>query len=563
MEELKLSEISYDPSWGVRPTPEPRPMTTYEMFYENVRRHPSKPALIFLDNKISYRKLNEMVEAFAAALLKLGVKKGDRVGAVLPNCPQHVIAFLSANRIGAVHVPANVMYEGEELRHVFVDSGVKIVITLDLFLENVLAVKENTAIERVIVSGIDDFLAFPKAQLYRLKTRLDGSRVKVNPDASTLIFTDLLKTEARLPSKLPDADFDDTMLILYTAGTTGKSKGVMLTHRNFVYNAGNQAENFNMEETDVNLVLFPMFHISGYLLATICMFYGGGTTILEPRFDAARYIKILDKYKVSVFFAPPTVYIAFFNLPDFDRYDLSNLKICGASGAPVPQAIQAKWQKKTGLDLLNGYGLTETTAGAIVSLPNKFNHDAIGVPMGGEVKIVDDQGETVPIGERGEILFKGPQVAKGYWNLPEKTAKTFVDGWLRTGDIGTMDEQGFVFFLDREKDLIIASAYNIAPAEVEAVLMKHEAIQEVAVIGVPDEYRGETVKAFVVLEDDHISKVTEQEIIEYGRANMAAYKYPRIVEFIDALPKSPIQKVLRKELRDMEARRSEARGAVN
>ena len=298
-----------------------------------------------------------------------------------------------------------------------------------------------------------------------------------------------------------------------------------------------------------------MFHISGYLLATICMFYGGGTTILEPRFDAARYIKILHKYKVSVFFAPPTVYVAFFNLPDFDKYNLTNLKIGGASGAPVPPAIQAKWQKKTGLELLNGYGLTETTAGAIVSLPNKFNHDAIGVPMGGAVKIVDDQGVTLPLGERGEILFKGPQVAKGYWNQPEKTAKTFADGWLRTGDIGTMDAEGFIFFVDRQKDLIIASAYNIAPAEVEAILMKHESIQEVAVIGVPDEYRGENVKAFVVLEKTARGKITEQEIIEYGKANMAAYKYPRLVEFIDILPKSPIQKVLRKELRDMEAQR--------
>ena len=262
---------------------------------------------------------------------------------------------------------------------------------------------------------------------------------------------------------------------------------------------------------------------------------------------------------MSVFFAPPTVYVAFFSLPDFENYDLSSLRVGGASGAPVPPAIQEKWNKITGLPLLNGYGLTETTAGAIVSLPNKVNHDAIGVPIGGEVKIVDDQGNIVPLGEKGEILFKGPQVAKGYWNLPEKTAETFEDGWLHTGDIGTMDDKGFVFFVDREKDLIIASAYNIAPAEVEAVLMKHESIQEVAVIGVPDEYRGETVKAFVVLEEEAKGKISEDEIIAYGKDNMAAYKYPRKVEFIDALPKSPIQKVLRKELRDLEAQRRKDR----
>jgi long-chain acyl-CoA synthetase len=483
------------------------------------------------------------------------VKPGDRIGVALPNCPQHVIAFLAANRIGAIHVPANVMYGPEELRYIFEDAGVRLVITLDLFHQNVKKASANTAVEKIVVTGIDDFLGFPKNLLYRVKSRLDGSRPRIAFDAGTLRFADLLKTAARAPARHPDVDFDATMMILYTAGTTGKSKGVMLTHRNFVYSAANQAENFAMTAEDVNLVLFPMFHISGYLLATICMFYGGGTTILEPRFDAKRYIRILDKYRVTIFFAPPTVYIAFLALPDLNRYDLSHLRLSGASGAPVPRAIQARWRDRTGLDLLNGYGLTETTAGAIVSLPNKYNLDALGVPLGGDVKIADPQGHPVPIGEHGEIWFQGPQVAKGYWNKPEETARIFVDGWLRTGDIGTMDEEGFLYFVDREKDLIIASAYNIAPADVEAVLLRHPAVQEVAVIGVPDEYRGETVKAFVVLAEAHRGKVTEADIIAFGKANMAAYKYPRQVEFIDQLPKSPIQKVLRKQLRDMEAAR--------
>ncbi|MDX2439196.1 MAG: long-chain fatty acid--CoA ligase [Desulfobacterales bacterium] len=545
-----LSKVQYDPSWGSRPTPKTYPMTTYDMFHKNAVKFPSKPALIFMDHPISYRQLDEMVERFAVALSGLGVKKGDRVGAVLPNCPQHVIAFLATNRLGAIHVPANVMYKGEELSHIFVDSGIKMVITLNLFLDNVRSVIKNTKIKKVIVTGIEDFLSFLKSGNDKSNTNFEATG-----NSETFNFNSLLQAKGSLTDDGSDFDFDDTMMLLYTAGTTGKSKGVMLTHRNFIYNAGNQAENFGMDENDVNLVLFPMFHISGYLLMTICMFYKGATTIMEPQFDAARYIKIMDKYKVSVFFAPPTVYIAFLSLPDFDNYDLSSLRIGGASGAPVPPAIQAKWQEKTGLELLNGYGLTETTAGAIVSLPNKFNHDAIGIPLGGEVKIVDADDKIVPIGERGEILFKGPQVAKGYWNLPEKTAETFVDGWLHTGDIGTMNEDKFIFFVDREKDLIIASAYNIAPAEVEAVLMKHEAILEVAVIGVPDEYRGETVKAFVVLNETAKETITEEQIIEYGKANMAAYKYPRIVEFIDELPKSPIQKVLRKTLRDMEAQR--------
>jgi long-chain acyl-CoA synthetase len=327
----------------------------------------------------------------------------------------------------------------------------------------------------------------------------------------------------------------------------------MLTHHNLVYNAASQSENFGLNDSDVNLVLFPLFHVSGYMLATLCMFYVGGTTILEPRFDAHRYLKNLHKYRVTGFFAPPTVYIAFLNQPDFGRYDLKNLRIAGASGAPVPLAVQAKWKERTGLQVLKGYGLTETTAGAMVSLPNKFNHDAIGVPLGGTVKIVNDDGDPVAIGEQGEILFQGPQVAKGYWNKPEETAATFQEGWLRTGDLATMDQDGFVFFVERKKDLIIASAYKIAPAEVEEVLYRHPDIREAAVIGVPDEYRGETVKAFVVLKDDSKGKITEADIIQYGRENMAAYKYPRLVEFVDELPKSLLGKVLRQKLREMEA----------
>ncbi|MDD2603556.1 MAG: long-chain fatty acid--CoA ligase [Desulfobacteraceae bacterium] len=550
-----LSRVSYDPSWGLRPTPPVDEMTTYAMFARSARHHPQKPALIFLDRSISYRALDDEVGRFAAALANFGIKAGDRVGVVLPNCPQHIIAFLAANRLGAIHVPANVMYGPEELRYIFEDAGIRLVVTLDLFFENVKAAAADTAVERIVVTGIDDFLGFPQNLLYRVKSRLDGSRPKVAFGKNIHRYLDLLNTGGPAPAPTAEVDFDATMMILYTAGTTGKSKGVMLTHRNFVYNAANQAENFAMTPEDINLVLFPLFHISGYLLATICMFYDGGTTILEPRFDARRYVRILDKYRVTIFFAPPTVYIAFLALPDLDRYDLSALRISGASGAPVPQAIQARWRQRTNLDLLNGYGLTETTAGAIVSLPNKYNLDALGVPLGGEVKIADSQGRPVPIGERGEIWFRGPQVAKGYWNKPGETAKTFVDGWLRTGDIGTMDEDGFLYFVDREKDLIIASAYNIAPADVESVLLRHPAIQEVAVIGVPDEYRGETVKAFVVLADAYRGKVTEADIIAYGKANMAAYKYPRQVEFIDQLPKSPIQKVLRKQLRDMEAAR--------
>ena len=549
----KLSYQEYVPAWGVHPTPQVQPISVYEMFRRSALDHPHKPAVIFFDKKITFQELDRLVDRFAAALSRLGVRKGDRIGALLPNCPQHIIAFLAVTRLGAIHVPANVMCRGEELRYILTDSGVRMVITLDLFYKDVMAASERTEVREVIVTGIDDFLPSPMNALYRLKGRFDHTHVPISYGGRVFRFTDLLKETGKVPTASPDFDFDGTTLILYTAGTTGRSKGVMLTHHNLVYNAASQSENFGLNDSDVNLVLFPLFHVSGYMLATLCMFYVGGTTILEPRFDAHRYLKNLHKYRVTGFFAPPTVYIAFLNQPDFGRYDLKNLRIAGASGAPVPLAVQAKWKERTGLQLLNGYGLTETTAGAMVSLPNKFNHDAIGVPLGGTVKIVNDDGDPVAIGEQGEILFQGPQVAKGYWNKPEETAATFQEGWLRTGDLATMDQDGFVFFVERKKDLIIASAYKIAPAEVEEVLYRHPDIREAAVIGVPDEYRGETVKAFVVLKDDSKGKITEADIIQYGRENMAAYKYPRIVEFVDELPKSLLGKVLRQKLREMEA----------
>ena len=552
MVENNKSEIKYDPSWGIRPTPDTvEPMTTYEMFLKSVSMYPDKTALIFMDKKITYRELDSMVRSYAASLKKLGIQKGDRIGALLPNCPQHVIAFLATIQLGAIHVPANVMYTGDEILYIFRDAGVCMVITLDLFYPVLMSIKSSLNIEKVIVSGIDDFLPAPVNFLYRIKSRLDGSHVNVTYDSTTLKLKDLLREKGDIPVPSPGFDFDDTMLILYTAGTTGKSKGVMLTHRNFVYNAANQSENFDVNENEVNLVLFPMFHISGYLLFTICMFYCGGTTILEPRFVPGRYLKIFDKYRVTIFFAPPTVYIAFMNEPGFEKYDLSAFRICGASGAPVPLEVQKKWKGYTGLDLLNGYGLTETTAGAVVSLPNKYNLDAIGVPMGGELRIVDRDGNVVPLGEHGEIWFRGDQNAKGYWKMPEETAKCFENGWLKTGDIAYMDGEGFIYFVDREKDIIIASAYNISPAEVEGILLKHDAVKEAGVIGVPDEYRGETVKAYITLKDEYRGRISEDEIIAWSKENMAAYKYPRLVEFIDELPKSPIQKILRKELRKL------------
>lgn len=316
MAKLLPSVIGYDAAWGIEPTPDVEPMSVYKMFSQTAHQYPDKPALIFIGKKLSFRQLDDAVHRFANGLISLGVRSGDRIASLLPNSPQQVIAFLAANLLGAIYVPVNVMYKEEELSDVLADSGAELLITLDLFLPNFMPVKKDTAIKTILVTTLNDYLPFPINLLYLLKSRFDGSHVSVSYNAHTLRFVSAFKTP------LPDdqrylSDFDDAAMILYTAGTTGKSKGVVLTNRNFVFNAANQSKNFGLNESDVNLVLFPMFHIGGYLLATLCMFYTGGTTLLEPRFNASRYLKLLHKHRVTLFFAPPAGVHRFFESTGF------------------------------------------------------------------------------------------------------------------------------------------------------------------------------------------------------------------------------------------------------
>jgi long-chain acyl-CoA synthetase len=347
----------------------------------------------------------------------------------------------------------------------------------------------------------------------------------------------------------------DIQLILYTAGTTGFPKGVALTHHNFISNLESRACSENFPDGITALTLFPMFHVSGYMLHLLLTIYLGGRTVLAPRFEAGKYLDLLAAYKVNLFVAPPAVFIGMLNHPNFGRRDLSSLFICEAAGAPVPASLQQMWRERSGMDLLTGYGLTETSATATVNLRHRKNLEpgCIGVPLAGELQIVDDNGKVLPRGEVGELLYRGPQVTKGYWKNPVATEEALTEaGWLHTGDMGYVNEHGFVYFVERKKDLIVASGYNISPAEVENLLLHHPSVLESAVIGIPHEYRGETVKAFIVLKEGHKGSVKEEDILSWAKENMAAYKYPRSIEFLDALPKSQAQKVLRRILRDRE-----------
>ena len=355
-------------------------------------------------------------------------------------------------------------------------------------------------------------------------------------------FMDLLNDYLPSPAKVSIDPKEDIALMIYTAGTTGPCKGVMEAHFNMTHANLSHCHSVGIAHNDISLQMLPMFHIGGYYLFLHPSLYKGGTVVVMPMFDPTQYLIMLDKYQVNAILGIPTMFIALLNHPDISKYDLRRLRVCIAAGAIIPAELQKLWMETIGVELTQGWGMTECNAGAIVNISNKKNFLSIGVPTTGEVKIVDPETrEILPIGKTGEILYRSFQVAKGDWNKPAETKESFqTDGCLRTGDAGYIDEDGFIFFVDRIKDLIISSGYNISPFDVESTIMKHPAVMEVSVIGVRDEYRGESVKAYVVLKKKFKEKVKPEDIIELCKKHMATYKNPRIVEFIDILRKNSL-----------------------
>lgn len=554
MDQSNLSYSKFNEDWYAKPIGKIPEVSLGEMLQQSAQKYGDKIAAISLGHKMSYRELDRFSDKFAYFLHSRGVRKGDRVAALLPNINQHLVAFFGIVKLGAISVPCNVMSKGRELGYFLKDSGAKAIVVLDMFyqvLDSVIR-ESGAALETIVVCSLGDFMGPLKRTLGYLTGKLVKYRVP-HESRNVYKFTDTLRHKADLVPVEIDPH-KDPHIILYTAGTTGEPKGVVLTHYNFIYNLINTLSLEEITRDETSLILFPMFHISGYMLFQMSCFYLGGRVILHPRFDAKEYLELFHRYRVTMFAGPPTVYVAFLNHPDFKKYDLGNLKFTYGCGAPVPSPLQKRWHDAVGLHLVNAYGLTETTATATGSISKRKNLEpsCIGVPLGGEIAIMDEAGTILPRGEQGEIVFRGDQVMKEYWCKPEETENVFTeDGWLRTGDAGYMDADGFVFFVDRIKDLIVASGYNIAPAEIEEVILEHPAVKESAVISVPDEYRGETVKAFVVLKEGYTGRVSGEDIIAFCKERMAAYKYPRKVEFIEELPKSPTQKVLRKILREL------------
>ena len=518
-----------------------------------VKNFPDKNALIFIDSKISYRQLNEMANRFANFLLDMGVKPGDKVAMLMPNMPQLVAATYGAWKTGAVVVMNNPLYTDKELEYQFNNSESSILVAIDLICPRMIALQPKTKIKKIVVAHIRDHLKFPKKQLLPFVAK-DKHR-NIAPTANVHEWWDILKKYPATEPNIP-IPFEGLACLQYTGGTTGVSKGVILSHANLSKNVQQIVAwfpGFNQGEI-THLAVLPIFHSFGLTCCMNICIWMGWTDVLIPRPEPQVILEAVDKYKVNFFPAVPTMYIGVLNHPKASQFNLTSIKGCFSGAAPLPVEVIRDFEAKTGSQICEGYGLSETAPVATTNpFGGKTKPGSIGLPMSDtDLKIVDlsDGAKEMPMGEAGEVLIKGPQVMSGYYKMPEETANTLQDGWLYTGDIGKMDEEGYFYIVDRKKDMIIAGGYNIYPREIDEVLFEHPKILEACAVGIPDPYRGETVKAYVVLKPEE--KMTGEEVIKYCSTKLAKYKIPKTVEFLTSLPKSGVGKILRKELRAME-----------
>ncbi|MEJ2733700.1 MAG: long-chain fatty acid--CoA ligase [Anaerolineae bacterium] len=547
------------------------PVPLDRLLTDSATKHPDRPATIFgamvgsrlMDAKLTYGQLDDAVNRLAAGLQQMGVKKGDRVAIMLPNSPQFVIAAYATWRIGGIVVCCNPLYVAREIEHLVNDSGAQTMVVMSQLYERVNSIRANTGLKRIIVTNIKEYFPGLLRFLFSLTTeKKDGHRVDISSHKDTYWFQDVMRRTSAKPTPV-EIDPDEVSTLIYTGGTTGGPKGAQLTHRNLVSNA--VMVNIwarSKEAEDVMLAVMPYFHVYG-LTAGMNVCIANALSMVQipnPR-DMTHVLKAIETHRVTYYCGVPTMFVGFLSFPDRDQYDLKSLRFAVSAAAPLPPEVQQRFQTVTGGRMMEAYGLTETSPAATMDPVDSPRENSLGVPVPDtDVKIVDAETGTqeMPVGEIGEIIIKGPQVMKGYWNLPTETAnalRTGPDGqpgWFFSGDIGYMDDDGYFHIADRKKDMIIAGGYNIYPADVEAVIFEHPAVKEAAVIGVPHEYRGETVKAFIVLKEGQTA--SEEEIIEFCKERMAAYRVPRQVEFRDDLPKSVIGKVLRRELREEEPR---------
>jgi fatty-acyl-CoA synthase len=529
-----------------------------DLFYNvevSARRFPGKPCLVYYDTKISFARFKDEAERVAGWLERHGVKKGDRVLLCMQNSPQFVIAYYGILRANAVVVPVNPMNLTNELRHYVKDSGAAVaVVAQDLYprFEPLLA----EGLERVLVAAYSDYLEAPTdlpVPDFVRAPREAPARSCVTP------WSDAISQNLRPgPGTVGP---DDLCVLPYTSGTTGNPKGCMHTHRSVMHTAVGGMQWFGVQQDSVHLAVMPFFHVTGMQSAMNGGLFVGGTVVLLSRWDREAAARCVQRYGITSWSAAPTMVIDFLSNPRINEYDLSSLKAMSGGGAAMPEAI-ARDMTRRGIPFVEGYGLSETISQTHLNPRENPKAQCLGIPtFDTESMVVDpDSLAELAVGEVGEIVTRGPQVFLGYWNNPQGTAAAFVeiDGkrWFRTGDLGRVDEEGYFFLVDRLKRMINASGFKVWPAEVESLMYQHPAIQEACVIAAKDAHRGETVKAVIVLKQSCRGTVSEHEIIEWARANMAAYKIPRIVQFVDSLPKSASGKLMWRALQDAELGRS-------
>jgi long-chain acyl-CoA synthetase len=565
---------SYPPDVPHSLAPFPRE-SVYTLLRNAAAGFPDEPALAFFGAHMSYARLLAEVERFSAVLAGLGVRKGDRVGMILPNCPEYVIAFFACQRMGAVAVGNNPLYTERELEHQIKDSGAKVMIVLDQIYHRFGEVRAGSGVQEVIAVKLNHYMKPPIKWLAPLKFKADarthGTPMPFIPAGHTVRWwADVMRAAGPVP---PEATVEDPATelaaLVYTGGTTGLSKGAMLSHSNLVANALQASAWLNVvrQGEDGIVAALPFFHSFGTLVMNFSM-TKAAKLILLPRFEIDMALKAMAKEKPTLFPGVPRMYIALNQDPRTAKHDLASLKACISGAAPLPMAVAKRFEEITGgAKVVEGYGLSECSPVTHANpLVGERKEGFIGMPLPDtDVKLVDldEPDREVAQGERGEMCIKGPQVMLGYWNRPDESGLVIRNGWLHTGDVAIMDEQGYFKIVDRIKDMVLVSGFNVYPTEVEAVLFHHPKILKCAVIGVPDDTTGERVKAFVVLKPGE--SATAQEIIAWCRdpdQGLTGYRVPKEVEFRDELPETLIGKVLRRVLQDEERRKREAAGSA-
>ncbi|MDV2470387.1 AMP-binding protein [Acinetobacter chinensis] len=527
-----------------------------DIFERNFQKFGSRDAFIFMDKVLTFSELEEASRKFATYLQSLGLAKGSRVAVMMPNVLQYPVVALGVFRAGLVLVNVNPLYTSRELEHQLNDSGAEALVIVENFATVYQAIIGKTPVKHVIVASVGDMLGTLKGTLVNFVLRSVRKQIPAWSIPGHVKFNAAMSKVSANNYKRPSLTLSDTAVLQYTGGTTGVSKGAELTHRNLVANLlqcdGIFQSKFGKadgEKDDRIFCALPLYHIFAFMVCAMYGMYKGQANILIPNpRDLPAVIKELRKYQPSFFPAVNTLFNALVNNEEFKQLDHSKLKMAMGGGMAVLPSTAEAWKKVTGTNIIEGYGLSETSPVATANPPASEEFSGtIGIPLPlTEVAILDDAGNEVALGEQGEISIRGPQVMKGYWNRPDETEKVMFNGYFRTGDIGVMNDRGFVKIVDRKKDMILVSGFNVYPAEIEEVIAKHPKVLEVAAIGVPDEKSGEVPKLFVVKKDPSL---TTEEVLEYAKENLTGYKRPRYVEFIDELPKSNVGKILRKDLR--------------